>query len=269
MRTLLPIGLTVLLGASLLGAGLPAAAQDSKPGSPEEIQVNAMRDPEVRKYAAIVAGLDAFDRHHSMAPRVAALQFRIEPRRGASRPVLPAARLGGDDGFSLALAVDAHDLFTVPRSQAALDANSELVINQKRRQYQVTPVVQSPGLPANVRRLGDLRLECRVQVAIIKEEIPLWVVLTANTLLRTRDWCGFEFKGKSGFTHKHRQVVRAAVLVDGNRSALLETEGRGFRAPLGDRRWSDDALIELELELEPAPESAATGTAGETPRTAP
>lgn len=77
MRTLLPIDLTVLLGAALLWAGLPAAAQDSKPGSPEEIQVNAMRDPEVRKYAAIVAGLDAFDRHHGMAPRVAALQFRV------------------------------------------------------------------------------------------------------------------------------------------------------------------------------------------------
>ena len=263
MRTL------ALTMAALLGCSAPAAAADSKPGNPDEIKVNDLRDPEVRKYKAIVAGLDAFDQYHAMAPRVAAVRFRIEPRGAAGQAALPMARLGGNDGFSLALPVSADGMFTVPRSQAALDANSELVINQKRRQYQVTPVVQSPGLPANVRRLGDLRLECRVQVAIIKEEIPLWVVLTANTLLRTRDWCGFEFEGKSGFTHKHRQVVRAAVLVDGNRSALLETEGRGFRAPLGDRRWSDDALIELELELEPAPESAATGTAGETPRTAP
>jgi len=249
--------------AILLGAGLPAVGQDSKPGSPEEIQVNAMRDPEVRKYAAILAGLDAFDTHHGMAPKVPALTFRIEPKGSAGKPVLAAARLGGDGGFSLPLAVDANDLFTVPRSRAALDANSELVINQKRRQYRVTAVVNSPGLPANVRRLGDLRLECRVQVAIIKEEIPLWIVLTANTVLRTRDWCGFEFDGKSGFRYKHGQAVRSAVLVEGNRSALIETEGKRFRVPLADRRWSDDALIELEVE------PALTGTAGETPRTVP
>lgn len=249
--------------AILLGASAPAAAQDSKPDSPEEIKVNAMRDPEVRKYEAIVAGLNAFDEYHGMAPKVPVLQFRVEPRGGAQKPELPAARLGGDDGFSLALAVDTDGMFTVPRSQAALDANSELVLNQKRRDYRVTPVVRSPGMPDHVRRLGDLRLECRVQVAIVKEEIPLWVVLAANTLLRTRDWCGFTFEGKSGFTFKHTHTLRAAVLVDGNRSALLETEGKGFRVPLGDTRWSDDSLIELEGE------PALTGTAGETPRTAP
>ena len=256
MRALLPITL-----ALLLGAGAPAAAQHSKPDSPEEIKVNAMRDPEVRKYEAIVAGLDAFDEYHRLAPAVPVLRFLIEPRSGVDKPVLPAARLGGDDGFSLALAVDTDGMFVVPRSQAALDANSELVLNQKRRHYRVTPVVRSPGLPDNVRRLGDLRLECRVQVAIIKEEIPLWVVLAANTLLRTRDWCGFAFDGKSGFTFKHPQALNAAVLVDGNRSALLETEGKGFRFPLGDTSWSDDTLVELE----PLP----TETAGETPRTAP
>ena len=251
--------------ALLLGVGVPAVAQDSKPDSPEEIKVNAMRDPEVRKYEAIVAGLDAFDEYHRMAPNVPALRFRVEGRDSADKPVLPAARLGGDNGFSLALAVYADGMFTVPRSQTALDANSELVLNQKRRQYRVTPVVRSPGLPENVRRLGDLRLECRVQVAIIKEEIPLWVVLAANTLLRTRDWCGFTFEGKSGFTFKHTQTLQAAVLVDGNRSALLETEGKGFRVPLGDTSWSDDALVELEPERD----AALIETAGETPRTAP
>jgi hypothetical protein len=259
VRALLPITCAFPLGA---GA---AAAEISKPDSPEEIKVNAMRDPEVRKYKAIVAGLDAFDEYHGMAPAVPALQFRVEPRRGADKPVLPAARLGGDDGFSLALAVDTDGMFTVPRSQSALEANAELVLNQKRRHYRVTPVVRSPGLPDHVRRLGDLRLECRVQVAIVKEEIPLWVVLAANTILRTRDWCGFTFEGKSGFTFKHTHALRAAVLVDGNRSALLETEGKGFRVPLGDTGWSDDTLVELELE----PVAETTGTAGETPRTAP
>ena len=254
----------IAVGA-LLGCCLPALAADSKPDSPEEIKVNALRDPEVRKYVAIVAGLDAFDRYHGMAPRVASLRFRVAPRDGTGMAALPSARLGGENGFDLPLTVDADGMFTVPRSAAALDANSELVLNQRRRAFRVKPVVRSPGLPDNVRRLGDLRLECRVEVAIIKEEIPLWVVLAANTLLRTRDWCGFMIEGKSGFSFKHDKRLQAAVLVDGNRSALLETEGKRFRVPLGDTRWSDDALIELA----PAAAPALTGTADETPRTAP
>jgi hypothetical protein len=258
----------VIALAALLGGGLPAAgmAADSKPDSPEEIKVNALRNPEVRKYEAIVAGLDAFDRHHAMAPKVETLRFRVSPRNGAGKATLPTARLGGEDGFNLPLAVDPDGMFTVPRSAAALAARSELVLNQKRRDFRVKPIVRTPGLPDNVRRLGDLRLECRVEVAIIKEEIPLWVVLAANTLLRTRDWCGFTFEGQSGFTFRHERTVYGAVLVDGNRSALMETEGKGFRVPLGNTSWSDDALIELQLE--PSPE-LVTGTAGETPRTAP
>ena len=260
MRTL------ALTMAALLGCSAPAAAADSKPGNPDEIKVNDLRDPEVRKYKAIVAGLDAFDEYHAMAPRVAAVRFRIEPRGAAGQAALPMARLGGNDGFSLALPVSADGMFTVPRSQAALDAKAELVLNQKRRDYKVTPTVRSPGLPDNVRRLGDLRLECRVHVAIAKEEIPLWIVLTANTVLRTRDWCGFTVDGdKVGFTFRHGGNVNGAVLVDGNRSANLETDGRGFRVPIGDKRWSDDALIELDL----AEASALTGTDAETPRTGP
>jgi len=260
MRTL------ALTMAALLGCSVPAAAADSKPGNPDEIKVNDLRDPEVRKYKAIVAGLDAFDQYHAMAPRVAAVRFRIEPRGAAGQAALPMARLGGNDGFSLALPVSADGMFTVPRSQAALDAKAELVLNQKRRDYKVTPTVRSPGLPDNVRRLGDLRLECRVHVAIAKEEIPLWIVLTANTVLRTRDWCGFTVdRNKVGFTFRHGGNVNGAVLVDGNRSANLETDGRGFRVPIGDKRWSDDALIELDL----AEASALTGTDAETPRTGP
>jgi hypothetical protein len=260
MRTL------ALTLAALLGGSFPAAAADSKPGNPDEIKVNDLRDPEVRKYQAIVAGLDAFDQYHAMAPKVAAVRFRIEPRGSAQQATLPTARLGGNDGFSLALPVGADGMFVVPRSQAALDAGAELVLNQKRRDYKVTPTVRSPGLPENVRRLGDLRLECRVQVAIAKEEIPLWIVLTANTVLRTRDWCGFTIDGdKVGFTFRHGRNVNGAVLVDGNRSANLETEGRGFRVPIGDGRWSDDALIELDL----AEASALTGTDAGTPRTGP
>jgi hypothetical protein len=175
-----------------------------------------------------------------------------------------SARLVGDNGFKLPIPLDATGRFSVPRSQAALDANSELELNRKRRVYRGMPDIRTPGLAANQRRLGDLRLECKVMFAIAKEEIPLWAVLLINSVLVTTEWC-------SAFD-KHRDArmdfnadfpVSNALLIEGNRSALLEAKGKSFGVPLGDLSWSDDAIVELTFAEQP------TGTAVETPRTAP
>jgi hypothetical protein len=106
----------------------------------------------------------------------------------------------------------------VPRSEAALDAGGELVLNQKRRNYRIVPEVRTPGLPDNVRRLGDLRLECKVMIAIAKEEIPLFWVLTLNSVLLTRDWCSFFSEKERGatFAFKTERPIVGAILREGN-----------------------------------------------------
>ena len=165
----------------------------------------------------------------------------------------------------LPIPVDAGNRFTVPRSEAALDAGGELVLNQKRKFYQVMPEVRTPGLPANVRRLGDLRLECKVMIAIAKEEIPLFWVLSINSVLMTRDWCGFFDKKDYSMSFTTEAPLVSAILVEGNRSAALETGDRSFSVALNEPSWGDDALVELVFEQAPA----LTGTAAGTPRTAP
>ena len=147
---------------------------------------------------------------------------------------------------------------------AALAADSELVLNRKRRMYRVTPLVRSPGLPENVRRLGDLRLECRVLIDMAKEEGSLFMVLAVNGVLRTRDWCSFfsERQRKASFPFKAGAPLVDAILYEGNRSKALDIQKDEFRIGLADAEWSDDALIELAFE-------PVTGTAGETPRTGP
>lgn len=256
-----------LIGATLC-CGLAAAAEPSPPGNPDTIHVSAMRDPEVRKYQAILAGLDAFDRHHRLAPQVDALRFRVEPTARATGDGQLAARLEGEDGFLLPLAIDAAGLLEVPRSEAALAADSELLLNQKRRHYRIEPHVRTPGLPAHVRRLGDLRLECKVMVAIAKEEIPLFWVLTINTIMLTSDWCGFfDEKRKARFGFHADGPVSAALLREGERSLELKAKGDSFEVPLASPEWSDDAVVELTY-AEPAI-APVTGTAGETLRTAP
>lgn len=272
--------LALIVMGALSGCGAAAAADTSAPGNPDTIHVNAIRDPEMRKYAAIVAGLDAFDRHHGLAPAVDILRFRIEPRGGqaaasASAPApapgaLPlAARLEGDNGFVLPLPVDADNNVVVPRSPMALDAHSEMTINRKARDVRIVPRVRTPGLPEHVRRLGDLRLECKVWVAIAKEEMGVMLSLTVNSILMTRDWCSFFDKGREGFSFRMSGRVAQAILHEGNLSRALEVEGRGVRVPLHDPSWSDEALIDLTFEA-PSPDgAAATEIPYETPRIGP
>ncbi len=265
------------LASSLLLGG-PAAAVPGK-DEPDTIHVKALRNPEIRKYKAILAGLDTFDRHHALAPKVAELRFRLQQRRGAGLPEQPQVRIEGNGDFVLPLALDAHHRFTVPRSEAALDAEGELVLNQKRRLYQIMPEVRTPGLPDNVRRLGDLRLECKVMIGIAKEEIPLFWVLTINGVLLTRDWCSFfsDKERSATFSFKAGAPLVEAILSEGNRSKALKTDNDEFSVGLGDADWSDDALVELRFD-QAAPKAVvpaapatgtATGTAAGTPRTAP
>lgn len=259
----------VTIGA-VFGCGAAAAAgQTSAPDSPDEVHVNAIRDAEARKYKVIVAGMDAFEKHHRLAPHADALRFGVERQRRAQAGPAPVARLEGDDGFVLPLPIDAAGAILMPRSEPALDANSELVLNQKRRDYRIEPRVRSPGLPEHVRRLGDLRLECQVRVAMAKEEIGLMWTLTINSLLLSTDWCGFMKDKKVSFSFQTPQAISKAYLEEGNRSRDVEFSDKRFSVPLYDARWSDDALIQLSFEpADPAP-PALTGTAGETPRTAP
>jgi len=258
---------SILMLTMLVGVTVSASAADTPPDSPESIHVNAIRKPEVRKYTAIVAGLDAFERHHRMAPGAEALRFRVERRAWTDKTPKPgeaplALRLEGKDDFVLPLTLNDADETIVPRSSAALAADSELILNRKRRMYRVTPLVRSPGLPENVRRLGDLRLECHVMVAIGKEELGLMRTLFVNSLLLTPNWCNFFNAERDGFQFDTPAILSRATLREGDRTKDLPVEGRSFRTAMNDPAWGDDALIELAFE-------PVTGTAGETPRTGP
>ncbi|CAN7452073.1 hypothetical protein [Massilia sp. LjRoot122] len=264
----------IALGALLL-CGSVAAAEEKPVRELEPVHVNAMRNPEVRKYKVILAGLDAFDRHRQLAPAADRLRFRLRSQAKDESEQPLAIRLVGDSGFNMPIAIDADMRFVVPRSEAAADAESELELNRKRRSYRTDPEIRTPGLSANQRRLGDLRLECKVTVAMAKAEIPTFWVLTINTILLRTDWCDFfgdpedfRWEGvskKAHFPFRSDQPLAGAVLVDANRSAKLEVKGGTFHVPIGNFSWSDDAVIELTFAEPKAP----TGTAAETPRTAP
>jgi hypothetical protein len=245
----------MMLGLALLSASA-VRAQDAAPGANREgvVHVDAMKNPEMRSYRAIAAGLDAFDEFHALAPAVPKLLFSVRPRDGAVPDGQPqTARLSGDD-FSLALPVDADGLFAMPRSQQAWDANAELIMDRKPRELRLWPWVRTPGLPENQRRLGDLRLECKVFVAIAKKEAPFYMVALANTALLTSDWCGFFKDQGRQWTERVPAPLAGAVLREGDRRLALRVRGRKFELPIADAGWSNDAIIDLEF----APAAPAT-----------
>lgn len=244
-------------------------AQDVAPGAGKEgvVHVNAVKNPEMHAYRAIVAGLDMFDDQHALAPAVPRLQFQISTRNGMPLAALPSARLSADD-FDLALPVGADALFLVPRNQRAWDDKAELRLSRKRNEVKVIPYVRTPGLAEDRRRLGDLRLECKVMIAIVKEEIPFWASALVSSLLVTRDWCSFFKTEDRLWSVQVPATLGAATLREGERTLALKVHDNAFELPLALPGWSDDALVELQFAgpvAAPVSPAAAASTALSTP----
>lgn len=245
-------GACLLLGLALGCGAAGAAPQD---GEVRSVNINAMRDPEMKSYRAVVAGLDVFDQYHrQMAPGAPGLRFRVS--EGSDRPAAEQAltlRIASDDE-SFPVPVSADGDFSVPRSQSAYDGNADLVFNRKRHSFRIKPDIHTAGLPPNVRRLGDLRLECKVMVAIAKEEIPFWMKATINTLLMSTDWCGAKAGGEFiSFGYRAAAPLAGATLRNGERTQPVESSDSGYQVRIGDPSWPDDTLIELRYEAEASP----------------
>lgn len=234
-----------LLGLSLC-AGVAAKDKRDKEEDMATVEVDGLRNPQMKSYRAVWAGLDAFDNERALAPAVPQLRFRIgtkDDKYVTERDI--TLRIASDD-LTIPVPVTTEGSFIVPRSRAAFDAGADLIFNRRTGQYQVAPEVRTPGLPENMRRLGDLRLECKVAVAIVKEEIPGWVVLLANVVLLTNDWC-MTTKGDVEFSYPTERPVTGAVLAYGDRRLRLKMNGRDYKVPLADRSWPDEAMVLLEF----------------------
>ena len=280
LRASLLVGLVLCAGAAAAQDQEAIPAHDVVPSKEQAgvVHINAISKPEMHSYRAIVAGLDKFDQLHAMAPRVPQLVFVARSRGNGGGPLkgaAPTAKLSAD-GFSLPLPLDDSLHFTVPRNQQAWDGKAELVLSRKRREVMVWPDIRTPGLAENQRRLGDVRLECQVLIAVVKEEAPFWVVAMVNSLILTRDWCSFMKDKDRTWSVAMPAELASATLRDGARSESLKVSGKSFHVAIGDTSLSNDALIEVVYAQDEAqdgapaePDAAPTRTAAETPRTGP
>lgn len=232
----------LLLLAALAGANLPGTATAGAAEDTPSVSVNGIKNPEMRSYRSVWAGLDAFDEYRALAP-AAPLRFRILHADGSPAGSADglALRLAGDEG-SVPVPIGADGLLTIERNRAAYDADASFILNQKDGVFSARPEIRTPGLPADVRRLGDLRLECRVMVAIAKERMSFVAKAALNTLMLGSDWCG---RKDMNLAFPAPPGLADARISHGGRTLELTLHDKDFMAPVGDRSWPDDALITL------------------------
>lgn len=236
-----------LLFAASLCLVLGSAMADPTPAADQgQVVITGIKDPDMRSYRAVAAGLDAFEQYHHFAPLAPNVRFRLQPRKQSAGPAEPLALriVSDDDSASIPLAIDADGFFLVPRNQAAYDSKADIVLNQKKGKFTPRAEVRTPGWSEEVRRLGDMRLECRVRLAIGKFEAPFWLVSVGNAIMKGSDWCNSE---RTSWSITSDTALAGAMLVDGERKLELKLDGKDYKVPIGDKSWPDDTRIELRF----------------------
>ena len=251
-------------------ACLNAAAQDKAGGELPTVTISAKANPEPveKSYRKMIRAMDLFDRERGRLSPSAALRFRLLPRR----PDTDMARIemeviGATVDFSVPIAPD--QTFTLERNQKAYDENAQVSPNRRAQSMTWRSDIRTPGLPPNTRRLGDLRLECRVgmEAGLISNTSNI-VGRMVKAVLDTPAYCDRQapiylfFADKPLFSVAMAAGARREILsIDKLYAAASDDPGlkdelpycdcevlvdRTYVLPLGDRSWPDDTLVEFE-----------------------
>ena len=251
-------------------ACLNAAAQDKAGGELPTVTISAKANPEPveKSYRKMIRAMDLFDRERGRLSPSAALRFRLLPRR----PDTDMARIemeviGATVDFSVPIAPD--QTFTLERNQKAYDENAQVSPNRRAQSMTWRSDIRTPGLPPNTRRLGDLRLECRVgmESGLISNTNNI-VGRMVKAVLDTPAYCDRQapiylfFADKPLFSVAMAAGARREILsIDKLYAAASDDPGlkdelpycdcevlvdRTYFLPLGDRSWPDDTLVEFE-----------------------
>ncbi|MCV2367851.1 hypothetical protein [Roseateles oligotrophus] len=215
-----------------------------------------------------------FQKHHKLAPQ-ASLNYRVYARKYPDD--LQRADLGlvGAQGRT-PVPLDEQHRFKADPAWAALDQDSE--VRSKLADGRVTwrADIRTPGWPDGERRLGDLRLQCKVGFGSgLARTDQGFVRLLFKVFNAFEDQCDKPDWSPSNFADR---PIFSVTLVHGERRlrlnqrnlhGLFDEQGedydwgfllrdRMFRLPLGDLSWPDETRVVFEYMDGPDP-SASLG----------
>lgn len=268
----------VLLSASCLApAQVQAPAEPATPASgprpevvlaPVAVQGESRAPRELKTLATLYKARELFEKHHALAPQ-AALKFKVLARtRAEHQQALELALVTRHSRVPVPL--DADDNFSIDPTWSRYPDDTE--VRSKLLDGRVTwrADIRTPGWPSNERRLGDLRLQCRVGFfsGVARSDSQGLFKSLVRFVFSQPDACENAYSSGSSFADR---PVFAVTLIDGARrltlsNAMLHGLGdvsgepydwgfllreRMFRLPMGDKAWSDDTRVVMEFADDP------------------
>ncbi|HWJ94587.1 MAG TPA: hypothetical protein VNT33_07660 [Telluria sp.] len=228
------------------------------------VTVHSTRDPVDKSYRKMIKGMQRFEREHALAPQ-ASLRFHLLPRSPTVNMIAITLRVAGER-ISIPVPVAPDNTFVLPFNEQALREDAAVLANRKTTSMTWRALVVTPGLPAGTRRLGDLRLECLVgmDAGLVSNSSPLFGWLT-DAITGTERVCNSPegnylfFADRPIFSITLRAGERVEVLPfkmlyaggEQTREMLPYCDcqvllDRTYYAPIWDRSWPDDTLVEFE-----------------------
>jgi hypothetical protein len=276
MRRAVAWVLSALLGASAAWTAHAQTAPDaSKQPTPagdiQTVTVTYTRDPVDKSYRKMIRGMERFQREHALAPQ-ATLRFRLLPRSPSVDMRGITLRVVGDR-IAVPVSVAPDNSFVLPRNEQALKEDAAVVANRKTTSMTWRAQVMTPGLPPDTRRLGDLRLECRVgtEAGLVSNNSQVFAWLS-NALTSADQVCNSPEGNYLFFADRPLFGVRlrAGGRVEDLPFKMLYAGGdqtpemlrfcdcqvlldRTYYAPLWDKSWPDDTLVEFDYMTDAAP----------------
>src|SRR6476659_3707941 len=185
------------LALCALAAHANLFAQTKSP-SDDAVAVTALRNPVDKSYRRMVEGMELFEMR----------EVRVEV-------------VG--DSFTAPVALAPDNTFTLERRAAALKENASVRPNRKAKTMTWRAEIRTPGLPADTRRLGDLRLECEVgmQAGLISNYRPLLFGLLDPFLREGPEYCR---RTEPRYLFFAERPIFGVTLVAGERREALPVE---------------------------------------------
>lgn len=200
-----------------------------------------------QSYRRMLRGVEKFESLRAQAPN-AVLRFRMY---GTERDVkVQTLNLAlQSESLKLPLAHDDNASFVLPVNENARSEDAALVANRRTGSVYWKPQVSTPGLPADTRRLGDLRVQCQVTYASGLQHGGIAL------LSKMMGQCG---PNVPFFFLAEREIFAVTVQAPGRQlhlfgpalpehavSKLARQRNRYFHPPIEDGQWPDDALVRI------------------------
>jgi hypothetical protein len=278
--SLTPVQLPSLLAFACLCMGMAAQAQPTTGAgelAPVTISAKANRNPVEKSYRKMLQGMDLFEQQRTLSPN-GSLRFKLLPRKRETDMNTVRIDVIGST-VDLSVPVSPDHTFTLARSKQAFDEDAQVVPNRKRQTMTWRADIRTPGLPPDTRRLGDLRLECRVgmEAGLVSTSTSI-ISRVAGALFNTPAYCDRKVPLYLFFSDR---PLFSVTLTAGTRREILAIDqlyaaasddpnlkndlpqcdcevlvDRTYFLPLGDLSWPDDTLIEFEYMDDESTQSA-------------